>query len=337
MNSVIEIEGLRKRFRAKHGFRDLLPWSRRTYVETLRGIDLLVPENEVFGLLGPNGAGKTTMFKILGTLILPTEGQAWVDGIDVASSPEKVKQILTYVIAEDRSLLWRITGRQNLNYFAALYGLTKKESDRRIPELLHMLDLEEAADRRVMSYSSGMKQKLALARGLLPDPKVLLLDEPTRSLDPLAARQLWQFVRGDLVAKQGKTILVATHNMDEVKDYCDRVAVLHRGQIMAKGNKADVIATANLEQRYEIGFFMSESDISGFRATLNGNVRSLSESSTSGVPNLLTLSVGDAHGEIPGVVDSIVGHHGRVISCAPVQHSLTEALESLAGGPRSQP
>jgi len=139
------------------------------------------------------------------------------------------------------------------------------------------------------------------------------------------------------VGKQGKTILVATHNMDEVKDYCDRVAVLHRGQIMAEGDKADVIATANLEQRYEIGFFMSEPDLSGFKTTLNGNLRALSESKSDRVPNLLTLSVADANNEIPGVVDTIVGHNGRVISCTPVQHSLTEALESLAGGPRSQP
>src|SRR5918992_1253507 len=213
MTFAIETIGLGKRYTLGQGFRDLLPLRRRQQVEVLRDVNLQISPGEIFGILGPNGAGKTTLLKILGTLVLPTAGQALVMGLDVVEEPELVKEALTYAVSEERSLDWRLTGRQNLHYFAALSNIPGREAKQRIAGLLDLLDLGGAADRRVMYYSTGMRQKLILARTLLADPEVLLLDEPARSIDPLMASALWQFVRAQLVDRQGKTVIMATHNL----------------------------------------------------------------------------------------------------------------------------
>ena len=195
----------------------------------LKKVRLQVPQGGIFGILGSNGAGKTTLLKILGTLILPTSGEAFAMGWDVARESRETREVLTYAVNEERSLLWRLTGRQNLNYFAAMNNIPRREAKVRIGELFSLLALEEVADRRVRFYSSGMRQKLALARGLLRNPEILLLDEPARSVDPLMAHSIWRFIKEELVSKQGMTVLFATHNLEEATNLCDRVAVLVDG------------------------------------------------------------------------------------------------------------
>lgn len=209
-------------------------------VRALTDVTWEVRGGEFFGLLGENGAGKTTLFKILATLVIPDAGEAIVSGIDVARHPDRVREILAPVIADERSLNWRLSARENMRLFAALHSLRGAEATRRIGELLELVNLVEAADRLVSGFSSGMKQRLLVARTLLARPSVLLLDEPTRSLDPISAREFRRFLREDIALAQGCTVLLATHNAEEAFELCDRVGVLHRGRLVAVGQTSEL-------------------------------------------------------------------------------------------------
>jgi ABC-2 type transport system ATP-binding protein len=251
---AILAEGLTKRYPVFRGFRELVlrPFDKRA-VTALDGLDLEVGRGRVFGLLGPNGAGKTTLLKILAGLVLPDGGRAFVDGLDLARQPGPAKGAVGFAVSDERSFYWRLTGRQNLEFFAALYGLRGRARDRRIGELLSLAGLEEAADLRFNAYSTGMRQMLALARALLADAAILLVDEPTRSLDPQAADRTREFLRGELSRRQGKTILWATHDLGEAADWADDLAVISRGRIRLRGPAASLAAggRAGLRQSYE--------------------------------------------------------------------------------------
>ena len=217
MEFAIEGHGLEKSFVKKRGFREMLrrPFAKAERVEALRGVDLRVRQGEIFALLGPNGAGKTTLLKIFSSLILPDAGQAKVAGHDTIHE-NLVKRRLGLVNSDERSFYWRLTARQNLRFFARLYDVPGKRIDSRIDELLARVDMADAADRQFSGYSSGMKQRIAIARALLHDPEVLLMDEPTSSLDPASARRLRQFILDELNGRDGKTVVLASHNLREV-------------------------------------------------------------------------------------------------------------------------
>jgi len=204
------------------------------------GVDLLVEKGEVFGILGPNGAGKTTLIKILCTLILPTEGIARVNGYDVEKESGKVRESIGLVTTDERSFYWRLTGRQNLEFFASLHNFYSDDARDMVDELLGVVDLKFAADERFLNYSAGMKQRMAIARGLLNDPAVLLMDEPTRSLDPGAAQGLRDFIKEEIVRERGKTIFISTHNLEEAEQLCDRVAIFDDGNIKAIGSPGEL-------------------------------------------------------------------------------------------------
>jgi ABC-2 type transport system ATP-binding protein len=206
----------------------------------LDGVDLEVSQGEVFGLLGTNGAGKTTLLKILSTLLLPTEGFAVVNGHDVVKAPRKVRQVVGYCLDTERSFYFRLTGVQNLRFFATLNNMTLRETTTRITEVLNMVELNGAADAPFMTYSKGMQQKLGLARALLTDPAVLLLDEPTKSLDPAAATEFRRFLRGILAERLRKTILMVIHSFEEARECCDRVAIMDQGRIVFHGTWPEV-------------------------------------------------------------------------------------------------
>ena len=204
-----------------------------TFVEALRSVNLQIKEGEVFGLLGPNGAGKTTLIKILCTLIIHDEGQAYVHGFDVKKQPTEVLKNLQAILPESRGFDWRLTGRQNLEFYALLYGVQDKEAKERIDYLLDFTGLKERADDGYQRYSTGMQRKLLLCRALLRNTPTLLFDEPTAGLDPAAAAEFRSLLRDRLARREGRTILLSTHNLDEAQDICDRVAILNRGKIMA--------------------------------------------------------------------------------------------------------
>jgi ABC-2 type transport system ATP-binding protein len=206
----------------------------------LQAVSLEVSAGSIVGLLGPNGAGKTTLLKILAGLILPTAGTARVGGWDTRADERKVKGALGLMTSDERSFYWRLTGRQNLRFFGSLHGLHGRTLEERIRYLLHRLELEEPADKPFGDYSSGMKQRLAMARALLHDPPVLLLDEPTRSLDPISAKHLRRFIADELHGREGKALLLATHNLPEAEQLCERVAVLSGGRILAAGRAEEL-------------------------------------------------------------------------------------------------
>ncbi len=231
---AIETHGITRTFDTRKGFL----FREVTHTEALKGIDLTVERGAIFGLLGPNGAGKTTLVKILSTLLLPTQGQAFVLGHDAVREAEWLRPRMGLVLGGERGLYTRISARENLRYFADLYGIPYSEREHRINEVLARVDLEEAADRRVEEYSRGMKQKLHLARGILHRPQILFLDEPTIGLDPKSARETRKLVRS-LVA-DGVTIFLTTHYMFEAEELCPKLAVLSKGRIVAQDTVANL-------------------------------------------------------------------------------------------------
>jgi len=205
-------------------------------------VNLSIPKNTLFGLLGPNGAGKTTTIKLLSTLLLPDEGTAYVNGFDVAKQANEVRSSIGVVTGGERGLYWRLTGRENLLFFARLYGVREDKAKPRIDELLKLVELEDRANDNVEKYSRGMKQRLHLIRGLIHDPPTLLLDEPTLGLDPNSAVVVREFIKEKLQKEQGKTILLTTHYMEEADQLCDQIAVIDHGKIISKGTPAELKA-----------------------------------------------------------------------------------------------
>ncbi|MEP7086032.1 MAG: ABC transporter ATP-binding protein [Gemmatimonadota bacterium] len=223
----------------------------RPRAPVLQNVSLAVAEGEFFGLLGPNGAGKTTLFKMLATLVLPDEGTATVGGYDVVADSSKVRSVLAPVIADERSLYWRLTAFQNLELFAKLQGMRGKAIKARVDEVLGVVGLTDTKEKIVAAFSSGMKQRLLIARALVASPRVLLLDEPTRSLDPISARGFRTFLRDEISGRQGCTVLLATHSADEVLELCNRVAVLDRGRLLATGTTTSLARDLG-EERYAL-------------------------------------------------------------------------------------
>jgi ABC-2 type transport system ATP-binding protein len=238
---AIEGIGLEKTFVKKRSPKELVtrPFRKAERIRAVRGVDLQIRRGEIFGLLGPNGAGKTTILKILSCLVLPDRGKARIWGHDTVHA-SRVKPHIGLVHSDERSFYWRLTGWENLRFFASLYDVPRRTREARIEELLGRVDLLDAADRRFADYSSGMKQRMSIARALLHDPPVLLMDEPTRSLDPASAIALRRFIQDELSGVDAKTVVLATHNLREAEVLCDRMAILVKGRIREVGSVDEV-------------------------------------------------------------------------------------------------
>ena len=234
--AAIEVEELCRTYRSRKG----VIRRKRTDVHALRGISFEVEQGELFGLLGPNGAGKTTTIKILTTLLLPTSGRARVLGFDPARQPGDIRRRIGHVFGGDRGLYDRLSALDNLRYFADLYRVPVREKRHRIAELLDLVGLTGRERERVETYSRGMRQRLHIARGLLHDPEVLFLDEPTIGLDPIGAREVRETVAN--LRDQGKTVLLTTHYMYEADELCQRIAVIAGGVFVATGTPAELKA-----------------------------------------------------------------------------------------------
>jgi ABC-2 type transport system ATP-binding protein len=235
MSTAISITGITKRFPRTSGYRDLLPFRHRQWTEAVKNVSLEIKEGEFFGMLGPNGAGKTTLIKMLCCLVLPNSGTARIFGHDIVKDAQSVKETVGLVSAEERSFFWRITGRENLQFYASLYHIPRQQAGARIDELLELVGLADDGDSRFQNYSTGMRQKLAIARGLLSEPRILFVDEPTRSLDPVSAQAVRRFLR-EKIAGAGKTVILATHNLNEAEQLCDRLAIMDHGYLKAMGS-----------------------------------------------------------------------------------------------------
>ena len=215
------------------GFLDILRGNRGPFIEALKDVNIRIKEGEIFGILGPNGAGKTTLIKILCTLVLHDEGEVYVNGFDPRKEAGEVLKNLQAVLPESRGFNWRLNGRQNLEFYALLYGLNDNEARERIDYLLDFTDLSDRANDGIQRYSSGMLRKLLLCRALLRNTPIIVFDEPTADLDPVSAAEFRKMIIDRLAHEEGKTILLSTHNLMEAQELCDRIAILDRGSVMA--------------------------------------------------------------------------------------------------------
>ncbi len=257
---AIVAEHLCKVFNVNKGF------LRRTksQVVAVKDVSFEVDYGELFGVVGPNGAGKTTIIKMLTTMLLPTSGRAIVLGHDCQKDVTKVRERIGIVLGGERGLYTRVSAVDNLNYFADLYGVQKNIRDKRVKELLDFMGLSDRAHNRVETFSKGMKQRLHLARGLINDPDIIFLDEPTLGLDPEISIETRHMIK-ELVEK-GKTILLTTHYMFEADELCKRVAVIRNGEIVAldtpSGLKKYVMDTSVVEVE---GFGITDKEVAKFK------------------------------------------------------------------------
>jgi ABC-2 type transport system ATP-binding protein len=223
-----------------------------TPVEALRDVSLTIRAGEIFGLIGRNGAGKTTFAKIIATLVQPTEGTVVVRGFDSVKDEERVRAQVGLASAEERSFYWRLSIEQNLLFFARLYGMDDRAARRRIAELISLFELEELARRRFGQLSTGNKQRVIAARAMLSDPPVLLLDEPTRSLDPIASAEMRATIRRLAAGSPPKTFLLTSHNLAEIEELCDRVAIISRGSLCALGTPRELRSVHRATERVKL-------------------------------------------------------------------------------------
>ena len=265
---AVEARDLRRTFRTRQG---VLRPTRRT-VEAVRGVSFEIAPGELFGLLGPNGAGKTTTIKMLITLLIPSSGSASVLGHDVVGDVREVRRRIGYVFGGDRGLYERLSGLDNLRYFSELYGVPPREQKERIGSLLELVGLTGREGERVEGYSRGMRQRLHIARGLLHDPDVFFLDEPSIGIDPVGARELRATIAG--LREQGKTVLLTTHYMFEADELCDRIAVIRSGEIVAEGTPTQLKQLVSAGRVLEVETYgVSDDAVETARGT--GGVRSV--------------------------------------------------------------
>ncbi len=245
METVIEVKDLRREYVTYKG----AIRKKKEVVEAVRGIEFTVNRGEIFGLLGQNGAGKTTTIKMLTTLLAPTSGVCKVFGYDTFGQEKQIRKRINFIFGGEMGVYRRLSARDNLRYFANLYLLDAAEREHRIDEILELVELTDAADRLAETYSKGMIQRLQIARGLINNPEILFMDEPTVGLDPLGAHMLRDIIRK--LRDEGKTVLLTTHYLPEAEELCNRMVILNHGEIVAQGTPAEIKGDdATLEDAY---------------------------------------------------------------------------------------
>ena len=295
-------------------------------VVALDGVTLEIPRGELFGLLGPNGAGKTTLIKILVTLLLPTSGRATVEGFDVRTQAHQVRSRISMVSGGEHSGYGLLTVREQLWMFSQFYGLATGEALRRIDELLGVVGLFEERHRKVQQLSTGMRQKMNLVRGLLSDPQVFFLDEPTLGLDVGAARDIRAYIKRWIADRPGRTILLTTHYMSEAEELCDRVAIIHKGKIIACD------APAHLKRAAAGGsyFVLDTERLDG--ADFLREIPGVARVDAAERDHLTELRLHLAEdGAIAGVVAALTQQGRRILQLQKVEPSLEDAFVTLVG------
>jgi ABC-2 type transport system ATP-binding protein len=305
-------------------------------VTALAGIDLEVAPGEFFGLLGPNGAGKTTLIKILTTLLLPSTGTARIFGFDVATETKKIRRIMNMVAGGEQSGYGILEAREQLWMFSQFYGLGVKEGWQRVDELIDAVGLAEQRHQRVSTLSTGQRQKMNFARGLLNDPWVFFLDEPTLGLDVSAARAVRELVVGWRAAVPGRTVLLTTHYMAEADELCERIAIVDRGRILAIGTPAELKRRVQRESIFRLEVDRLDSGPAGL-ARLPGVVSAViaagSGADSEGVARqtvVINLVLAE-DGALAGVVAALAGLDARIVALTKSEPSLEDVFVELVG------
>lgn len=330
---AVETTRLVKRFPRSAGYRDLIPFRKRQWITAVEGVDIEIEEGELYGLLGPNGAGKTTLIKILCCLVLPTSGTARVFSRDIEKDEQSIKNMVGLVNAEERSFYWRLTARENLDFYAALYNLDAKTANQRITELLTMLGLENDADVRFQNYSTGMKQKLAIARGLLSQPKLLFVDEPTRSLDPVSAQAVRHFIKENIVSR-GTTVILATHNLHEAEEMCDRMAIMDHGRLKAAGSVQQLRTRFRSQEKCEVRVSDFVPETTSRLLALPGVLDCETEDPENGL-TMIRLTITDRQSVLPSIMQTLVSSGAGIADChltdVPLEEIFINALHAGTG------
>jgi len=331
MAYAIETVGLIKRFPRRRKLRQMVRHPlRKETITALNGVDLQVEEGELFGILGPNGAGKTTLIKLLCTLILPDEGEAWVNGHNISHDQESVKRSIGLVTGEERSFYWRLSGRGNLEFFATLHNMSPFQIQKRISAVLEILEFQEKADDLFYTYSTGMKQELALARGLINHPQILFIDEPTKSLDPVAAQNIRKFIREKLVKEQGKTVFLATHNLEEAQQICDHLAIIDRGRILSLGTPSQIRKTVTKEDRYilKVGALSAET-VEKIRSQKKVAHLSYWPDPTNSLVSILEVRLLEHETALPLVIETLVSSGASILDCSHFEVPLEDVFAEV--------
>lgn len=333
LSYCIEAQDLTKKYPVIKGYGGLFTHLfRKKEIAALQNVSIRIKRGELFGLLGSNGAGKTTLIKILCTLVLPTSGTAWMNGLDVTKDQKKIRKLIGYVVGDERSFYWRLTGRQNLSFFAKLNNVHRHEAQTRIKNLLSFMELEYDADRMFKDYSTGMRQKLAIARGLLTEPEIIFMDEPTSGMDPVSAQKLRKLIREKLVKTEKKTVIFATHNLHEAEELCDRIAIIHKGEVKTAGLIGEIKREFHSGKGYVIelkspgtGFLEKIHHITSARKVTIIPDNSFSDTTQ------IEVEIKDGDNDIFPVVKEIAEIGGKICSFYEKETSLGELFSMVIG------
>ena len=318
----IEVRGLSKSYPVPKPLWSLMRGRMRgESAVALDRISFSMAQGEVLGLLGPNGAGKTTLIKSLCTLLTPTSGEVRVAGYDLRTSPKPARMLVGLVTSNERSFYWRLTGRQNLRFFAELYHVSGDDADRRIAEFLEGLDLAEFADRRFDSYSTGIRQRFAFARALLHKPRVLFMDEPTKGLDPAASVALLQLIKDRILKTWRPTIIITSHNLTEIETLCDRVAIVDHGRLLRIGTIGELARSIRSYEAYAVQVAsVDDRMLAGLGTLLGPNRLRVRE----GPVPTLELGLGDGNRTLSKALQFILDQGGEIRRCEPMEVSLSD-------------
>jgi ABC-2 type transport system ATP-binding protein len=321
---AIDARGVRRVYKAKP-----------RQVVALDGVDLQVEPGELFGLLGPNGAGKTTLIKILTTLLLPTEGTAHVFGFDVARQTRELRRIMNIVSGGEQSGYGLLQVREQLWMFSQFYGIGTREGWRRVDELIDAVGLTEQRQQKVSQLSTGQRQKLNLARGLLNDPWILFLDEPTLGLDVSAARSVRELVEGWKRALPGRTILLTSHYMAEVDQLCDRVAIVDHGRILAIGTPDELKRRVQSESIFRLEVDQLDGgaqSLTSLPGVLNAVLPSASDIDYDGERQTVLIKLTlEQDAALGGVVAALGAAGSSIVSLQKSEPSLEDVFVELVG------
>lgn len=327
MNSIVEVCGLGKRFVPQRTMRDFFNGTPRGEVTAVDDVSFALDAGEIFGLLGPNGAGKTTLINMLCTLLIPSSGTARIGGIDVLRDPARIRKFVGLVTSNERSFYWRLTVRQNLQFFAKLYRVSGRGFDAWLSELLEALDIDAYADRRFDNCSTGIRQRVAFARALLHRPRIIFMDEPTKGLDPLAAVDLIRLIGDRILQTWGPTIIITSHNLVEIEKLCKRVAIMRRGKLLKCGSIEDLRESAATTKTYLLSVGQSPGGCEAAISSVRGVV------SVRGTPEngrmRFEVTIDGHAGVLSDVLRAVLSHGGDIQHCGEVTVSLQDIFSRI--------
>lgn len=327
MENAVEVTDVKKYFltKKKKFFRTI----EKKEFKAVNGVSFNIKKGEIFGLLGPNGAGKTTTIKMITGLLRPTSGSVKVMGKDVDKEPLKALASIGTVLAGDRSIYWKLTARENLEYFAALYGCDKKEASKRAAAILKRLGLEEKADELVEKFSTGMKQKVALGKALIPNAPVVLLDEPTLGLDPQSALNLREIILD--IKNEGRSVLLTTHYMEEADFLSDRIAIIDGGKIIAMDTPEKLKESINDIKALKLEVKDVKDEIIDEIKAMNAVKKVISEFNSDKRSYVITIHHSDGEELIQKILDCMSKHKSQILNINVLEPSLEDVFIHLTG------